>query len=126
MKKKVLIVDDEQGIRDAISFCLLANDFNVMLAEHGEAALEAVERCSSLGSDLEMILLDIDMPVMSGQEFLAQAARIGLKHPVILMSGCAKKLEDLRACSGLVKGVLPKPFTESVLLEKVRYIAGGI
>ncbi len=125
MKKKVLIVDDEQAIRDAISFCLLANDYNVMLAEHGEAALEAVERCDSLGSDLEMIILDVDMPIMSGGEFLAQADQLGLKHPVILMSGSGKKLEDLRHTSGLVQEILPKPFSEHSLLEKVRAITGG-
>lgn len=125
MKKKVLIVDDEQGVRDAISFCLLANDYNVMLAADGAAALEAVERCVSLGNELEMIILDVDMPVMNGGEFLEMAQERGHQHPVILMSGCGNSLEKLRSFSPMVQFVLPKPFNEQTLLEKVRSIAGG-
>lgn len=124
MRKKVLIVDDEQAVRDSISFCLLANNYNVMLAENGAAAVEAVERCASLGNDLAVILLDIEMPVMTGEEFLARASELGWQHRVILMSGSGSKLAQLQ--SPLIAGTLAKPFTEHGLLEKIGSIARGI
>lgn len=123
MRKKVLIVDDEVGIRDAISFCLLANGYNVILAEDGAAALCEIERCDGLGNDLEMIILDVDMPVMSGVEFLEQAKRRGISKPVLLMSGSGRVLEEAGE-DPLVAQVLAKPFSETALLEKVGRIAG--
>lgn len=124
MKKKVLIVDDESAIRDAISFCLLANDFNVALAADGVAALNIIERYKSMGNDLEVVLLDLDMPIMTGSEFLLQANKQGFARPVILMSGSGRALEELQKISPMVAGILCKPFTESCLLEKVRMITG--
>lgn len=123
MRKKVLIVDDEIGIRDAISFCLLANGYNVILAGDGAAALSEIERCDGLGNDLEMIILDLDMPVMSGIEFLEHAKRRGISKPILLMSGSGRVLEET-AEDPLVAQILPKPFSESALLEKVGQIAG--
>lgn len=125
MKKRVLIVDDESAIREAVSFCLLANDYNVMLAPDGRSALSQIEHCRSEGKDVSAILLDMDMPVMSGEEFLHNACALGIGHPVILMSGSDKELARLVREHPLVVGYLSKPFTEEHLLEKISFIGGG-
>ena len=52
MKKRVLIVDDESAIREALSFCLLANDYNVIIAPDGKSALSQIEHCRSEGKEV--------------------------------------------------------------------------
>jgi two-component system cell cycle response regulator len=61
MGKKVLVVDDELGIRDSLSEFLTEEGYEVILASHGEEALELAER-----ENPQVILLDIMMPGIDG------------------------------------------------------------
>lgn len=65
MSKKILIVDDEADIREAIADVLSQSGFEVLQAENGEVGLS-----TALALHPDLILLDIVMPVMNGQDML--------------------------------------------------------
>ncbi len=82
-KKKVLVVDDEQDLRDAISTALAYEGFEVVSARDGEEGLALAE--SQLP---DLILLDIMMPKIDGIEMLRRmrSTEWGKKIPVIVMT----------------------------------------
>lgn len=69
MKKKVLIVEDEMALSLALRRTLY-NDYDVYVAEDGVRALELIEE-----KEFDLILLDLSMPRMTGQEFLQELKR---------------------------------------------------
>ena len=67
MSKKILIVDDEADIREAIAEVLVGAGYYVTQADNGESGLNM-----ALGQHPDLILLDVTMPIMSGQEMLTK------------------------------------------------------
>lgn len=67
MSTKILIIDDEADIREAIAEVLVGAGYEVTQAENGEVGLNM-----ALGQHPDLILLDVVMPVMNGQEMLAK------------------------------------------------------
>jgi DNA-binding NtrC family response regulator len=106
--KTILIVDDEPSIREVLTgyfeHAYGPRGFTVETAADGAAALAAVRRRRPA-----LILLDIDMPGMSGVEALRGVRAIDPKIPVIMVTGNA----DTRVAGEVIKGgaysYLPKP-----------------
>ncbi len=86
-KQKILIVEDEQVIAQMYFFKLESEGFEVKIAANGEEGLRAV---SEFAPDL--ILLDLRMPVMSGDEMLERlrATKIGSEIKVIILTNISK------------------------------------
>jgi len=82
MSKKVLIVDDEKSIRDSLEKLLSYEDYAVLTAPEGTAAIEAVRN-----EIVDIVLLDIKMPGMDGIEVLEELKRMEPFLPVIIISG---------------------------------------
>jgi len=113
----VLVVEDEQLVRDLVSRTLRRVGYTVLVAEHGEEAM-AVSRVTQ--GPIDLVVTDVVMPRMNGIEL---ASRISLERPgirVLFVSGYANDVLGLRG--GLEPGLeyLQKPFTPSVLLDRVR------
>ena len=109
----VLVVDDDEGIREMVEIALSDEGYEVMTAPHGAAALDLLqERPPSL------ILLDMRMPVMDGWQF-AQAyhQRPGPHAPIIVVTA-AREASDRAAQIG-ADGVLAKPFLLTDLIAVV-------
>lgn len=66
-RKKVLIVEDEEDIREAIAEAVSAKGYEVEMAENGEVGLQ-----KAFASKPDLILLDLVMPILDGHEFLRQ------------------------------------------------------
>ena len=111
--KRVLIVDDEFGIVEALTDVLTDEGLAVSTARNGKDALKRVDEVKP-----ELIICDYMMPVMDGLEFIdALAKRSDGAIPVILMT--AVKREQLP--TGLkVSAVLQKPFGVDELLGLVK------
>jgi CheY-like chemotaxis protein len=115
-EKTILVVDDAEPIRKMVCSMLRGSGYGVKEAADGAEALGLIEReCESV----HLVLTDVIMPEMSGADLARHLARICPRLPIIFMSGYS---ED-----PLVRGVertgsvfLPKPFTASALVEKVR------
>jgi CheY-like chemotaxis protein len=113
----VLVVDDESDLRQLVAELLLGHGYDVVLAQHGREALERLcEHCPDL------VLLDLNMPVMDGWQFLAAQRRLLEPHlvniPVLLVTGADGA--DAHAATLKAVGLIEKPFDPDRLLNAVR------
>ena len=101
---KILMVDDSKFMRDRVKKTLLAVGHEVVEASDGAAGLEMV-----LTHDLDCVLLDLNMPVLDGIEFLGRLRTAGSHLPVIVLTADIQTATE-NLCQSLgVSGFLPKP-----------------
>ena len=126
MKKlKVLIVDDSSVMRKIVERALRQAGLElteVLEASNGAEALLQVQKGS-----LDMILSDINMPVMDGLEFLKNLANIESARniPVVIITTEGSEARVVEALSAGAKGYLRKPFTPEQVKERVTPLLGG-
>lgn len=119
--KKILIVDDSQLIHQMYRLILSCYKESVLLdAMNGLEALEILAR----EKQIELILLDINMPIMNGVQFMEKLKTDGLYKniPIIVISTEGKEEDTLRALKLGAWGYVVKPFKPEVLhdlIEKV-------
>lgn len=114
---RVLIVDDEEALLDALGRLLDSEGYEVETARNGKEALEKLATMAPPG----LILLDLKMPVMDGWQFLAARAAESptLRVPIVLLSG----LGFIPNAPG-VADFLSKPINPSRLLACVQRFCG--
>jgi DNA-binding response OmpR family regulator len=81
MRRRLLLVEDDPTLRQALSFNLTREGYEVATASNGESALEAAR-----GERVDLILLDVMLPGMSGIEVLRVLRGEGVTTPVIVLS----------------------------------------
>jgi len=112
----VLVVDDDDSVRQLIATILQGAGYQVWTARSGPQALEILD---SRGDEIDLVFLDLTMPLMSGDQVLDAIRKRGLATPVVLSSG----YDAGRAAHGLneggASGFLSKPFTPAELLQAV-------
>ncbi|MEX2261187.1 MAG: response regulator [Bryobacteraceae bacterium] len=113
------MVDDEEIVRRMAKSALQRYGYAVLVAENGQ---DAVDIFQALSDRISLVLLDLTMPVMSGEEALP---RLQAKRPdvqVILSSGY-NEVEAIRRFSGkTLAGFIQKPYTAAQLAEKVKTV----
>jgi CheY-like chemotaxis protein len=109
----VLLVDDEEALRGLARAVLARQGCRVLEAEDGEKALEAY-RGEPGGVDL--VVLDLTMPRLSGADTLRRLVALDPRARVLLCSGYAEGQAADLACPQ-VKGFLPKPYRPADLLR---------
>ena len=82
MQHKVLVIDDEAAIRDSLKMILEYDGYDCLLAPSGQTGLARIER-----DDPDVVLLDVRMPGMDGQEVLRKIRMLDELLPVIIISG---------------------------------------
>ena len=103
-KFKILLVDDEQDFLEPIAFWLKAKGYSVQMALNGEEALKLVEQETP-----DIILLDINMPVMNGIDTLKNIRKKHQTLPVIMITA---ELEQLPGFQDLgISGFFPEEGT---------------
>lgn len=113
---KILIVDDEQGIREVIKeYCKLEN-YTVIEAENGIDAIEKVKQ-----ENIDIIVLDIMMPKLDGYTALKEIKK--LKNiPVILLSARKEEFDKLMGFECGTDDYLTKPFSPRELIARIKAI----
>jgi CheY-like chemotaxis protein len=105
-RKRVLVVDDEEMMRELVASMLESEGYVVSLASGGEEALAQIEAAPP-----DLVLLDLRMPGVSGWDVLTRLNAHSSPPPTVAMSGMAsEEPPELRAVSRCVYGYLPKPF----------------
>jgi two-component system cell cycle sensor histidine kinase/response regulator CckA len=118
----VLVVDDEPVVRKLAAIALERAGYTVALAEDGARGVEAFLREAGR---LRCVILDMTMPVMSGEEALAHMKSIRAEIPIILSSGF-NEAQAVRQFEGKgLAGFLQKPYKAAALLDLVRKFAPG-
>ena len=82
MKFNILIVDDEKNIREGLGKALELEEYNVLLAADGREALTVIN-----SEEIDLIITDLKMPEMSGEELLKKVASAYPTVPVIILTG---------------------------------------
>jgi PAS domain S-box-containing protein len=116
---KILIVDDEEGVRDVAKGMLEREGFSVITAEDGS---EAVRIFPSISPEIDAVLLDLSMPQMDGGQVLQEMRRIRPDVKVILCSGYMEgRVRELSDGPGQAS-FLHKPFDSETLLRTLREV----
>jgi two-component system nitrogen regulation response regulator NtrX len=115
MKPRILVIDDEAGIRDSMRRTLEYQGYQFVGAATGQEGLALIER-----DPPDLVFLDIKMPGMDGLEVLE---RIKASHPgvsVVMVSGHGTAQNAFEARDKGASGFIEKPFSEPVLLERIQ------
>ena len=118
----ILLVDDDEALRNLGQRILSPLGYKSLLAETGEEALRVYQE---KGAAIDLIILDISMPGMGGHKCLQELLKINPKVKVVISSGYSRngQLKDTLA-SGAA-GNIPKPFSKSEMLKTVREVLDG-
>lgn len=113
MRKRILVVDDD-AMNLKRTQMILEKDYNVLLAESGREALEKIKY-----EKIDLILLDIAMPIMDGLETFRLMKDNGVETPVIFLTASGYE-DDVRTAIDLgAVNYLKKPFFPNELLKRV-------
>jgi DNA-binding response OmpR family regulator len=115
MKGKILLVDDEQTLTDALTYLLSKEGFQVICASSGASALQ-----KTFQENPDLIILDIMLPEIDGYEVCRTIRAKGFLKPVLLISA---KDEEVDKIVGLEVGAddyVTKPFSTKELIARVR------
>ncbi len=119
---KILVVEDDNDLREALSDTLLLADYDVLAANCAEEALKLL----ALHSDIAMIVSDVNMGAMSGHDLLRQVKEQYPQIPMLLITAYASISQSVEAMREGAVDYLVKPFEGHVLLETVaRYVGDG-
>ena len=114
----ILVADDEEGVRSLVSTILQDAGYTVELAVDGA---HAVERLRELGDRVQLILLDLTMPILGGAEAAAELRRIKPGVPIVAMSGYGD-IEVMQRFSDVgVDDFVPSPQSRSAGREGAGY-----
>ena len=116
MKSKILIVDDEEHIRELIRFYLDKEGFSVVQAASGEEALHLLEN-----EYIDLAIVDIMMPVMDGFQLVEEMKEMK-DIPVIMLTAKSQSADKLRGFSLGIDDYVTKPFDPDELLARVKTI----
>ncbi len=115
-KGTVLVVDDEPSILRVATLSLQRSGYTVVVADNGRTG---VERFREMHERISVVILDMTMPIMNGEQAFGHMRSINANVPVILSSGY-NEAEAVERFSGKgLAGFLHKPYTASELAEKV-------
>ena len=110
-----LVVDDEEAVRSIAATVLEMHGATSLTAASGDEALELLR---IHGEKIALVLLDLTMPGITGEETLRRMRMLGARQPVILMSGYSETETMQRSANLGVAGFIQKPFEVTTLLAK--------
>jgi len=105
---RVLIVDDEDSMRLLVARAIAMDGHDIMTASDGAEALEIL---GSTDSAFDLLLTDIQMPVMDGIALALAAARDFPDLTILLMTGFAEQRERASGLNAIAHDVITKPFS---------------
>jgi len=116
MPKKVLVVDDSITMRQMVSFTLRQANFEVQEAENGQEALKKIE-----GQAPDLIVTDLNMPVMDGITFIRQARSMEATRyiPILMLTTESQAEKKMEGKTAGATGWIVKPFDPPKLLTVI-------
>jgi DNA-binding response OmpR family regulator len=112
---RVLVVEDERTLADALAEGLREDGFAVVTAADGLQAFDL-----ALPGRFDLIVLDLMLPGLSGLDLCARLRRDGVATPVLVLTARSGDGDQIRALGAGADDFLPKPFSYRVLLARVR------
>jgi excisionase family DNA binding protein len=104
-RARVLVVDDEDAIRDLLSRTLALADYEVDSAPDGRTAIDRMRII-----DYDLLITDLRMPEVDGLTVIREARRLNADIPIIIVTGHSSEASAIEAINLGVQGYLVKPF----------------
>ena len=111
----ILICDDEADIRSALKVYLSGEDYKIFEAENGRDALELIEN-----EEINLLLMDIMMPVMDGITALAKLREKNNNIPVILLTAKSQDMDKIIGLNAGADDYITKPFNPIEVMARVK------
>jgi hypothetical protein len=116
-RETILVVDDEEALREVTRRILTRNGYTVLTASSGA---EAIEIAASYDRSIDLLLTDVIMPTMQGPTVAVEVRKLRPDTRVLFMSGHALPVLEAAAVLGTDFLLVEKPFDQRMLLEHVR------
>jgi CheY-like chemotaxis protein len=100
--KRILLVDDEPGVRESFRMILELDDHTVTEASNGAEALDLFTK-----GQFDLVTTDFEMPVMKGNELAVRIKKLAPKQPILMITAYGRELGD---SENPVDSILTKPF----------------
>jgi len=117
MQKRILIVDDEEDLREILRHNLTKNGYKVLEAEDGIQALQVLERKS-----VDLIILDIMMPEKDGYEVCREIQARKLDIPIIFLTAKDSEFDEVLGLELGADDYIKKPFSVKALISRIRTV----
>jgi excisionase family DNA binding protein len=104
-RPRILVVDDEQAVRDLLSKTLTMADYDVDAADDGPSAIEKMRAVT-----YDLLITDLKMPGMDGLSVIREARKLSADLRVIIITGYSTEASAIEAINLGVSGYLTKPF----------------
>ena len=119
MPKTILVVDDSQSIREAVSYTLQMEGYQVIKAESGKDALENID-----GKQVDLVITDLHMPLMNGIELTKEIRKLSdfSRIPILLLTTESQVSKKLEAKLAGATGWIIKPFVADKLISVVKRV----
>ena len=118
---KILVVDDEQRIRDLIGQYLMVEGYDVEYAKDGIDALTTISK-----GDIDLVILDVMMPFMDGIACLREMRSRGFKTPVIILSAKGEEYDKITGFDAGTDDYVVKPFSPKELMARVKAVISRV
>jgi PAS domain S-box-containing protein len=123
--KKILIVDDEEMLRELLVEQLTEVGYAVYEASNGVEAIEVLKRLCAEQVEVDAVVLDMNMPKMDGAKAFAEIRTLFPKMPILIATGYAEDDVVRQLQQTGTSGVLVKPYDADLLLEKLNALLYG-
>lgn len=119
---KILVVEDDESIRNGVSTILSENNYLVETAEDGAVALDMVKK-----SPPDLVVLDLNLPKITGESVCSEIKRTHKEIPVIMLTAKNRSSDVVQGFSLGADDYISKPFELTELLARIqaRLKAGG-
>ncbi len=117
---RLLLVEDGPDNQRLIAFHLRKAGFKVQIAENGQVALYAIEAADAESTPFDLVLLDMQMPVMDGYQTVTAMRRAGDNRPVIALTAHAMEGDREKCLAAGCDDYMTKPVKKDALIELVR------
>jgi len=104
-RPRILVVDDEQAVRDLVAKTLAMADYDVETVADGPTAIERLRT-----NEYDLLITDLKMPGMDGLSVIREARRQSAELPIIIITGFSTEASAIEAINLGVSGYLTKPF----------------
>ena len=114
--KKILLVDDDDDLREALSEQLImTEDFDVFDAANGAEAMNRVKEAL-----YDLVILDVGLPDTDGRELCRLMRKQGVKSPILMLTGHDTDADTILGLDAGANDYVTKPFKFPVLLARIR------